>query len=794
MTMDEIDEKLKKDAYQQVKDKVEYKQFLKDIDEFLNENDDNPFLSSEQVLLQIIEKYADNKNIQQTHNQVQKIADLIKDNGGITIQGRLLAISNIKTFKTKAGREGKVANLTVEDDTGKIRVVMWTVNMKYMNRINEGNILKISNVDIVEGYTGDLEAQMRGNSTIQVMPEEVGSDLPKYEENMTKIADIKEDGEYNLIARIIKISSLKEIPKDDKTLELITLTLMDETGDIEFNLWNKDTKLAEDLDLEENDTIKIMKARASFRYNQMSLSNSWNGRIIKEEYDLPEYHQQILKINDAKVQENVTIIGVIKRLFDTIEFDKNDGSKGKVKSIIIEDDTGEIRATLWNKETEIAMDKGNIIKIEDANIEEDTYNEGLRLNTGWNASIKINPEIDDELEMKLKSINTGKITPINDALDIDIPEGREIDVIGRILAINNMRDFERMDGTIGQLRSIEIGDGTGIIRVTLWDKKADINQSLEDLIKIENAKTRLGQGKMELSVGNASHITTPSEAEIAKIPSYAEIQNERFHEKTLEELEDHETDVKLLVRVMDIGPVNTFARDNGSDGKVRSVYIADKTGQLQASFWDEDTDIKFGEAAAIAIENPRVQKQDGQETRITIASDTNVRQATQDEAQLIPSIHELKNKIYPEKVIEDIDDTDRHIKVKASIEEIDGEDILIPMCPTCHKAVHQEEEGYVCDVCGEQIDEPEYLLIIKTILVDETGSIKTTFFGPQAEELISMKLDEIIDIFDKTGDESSLADKIGDLEDHEVTIIADASFNEYEEDIRLTVKKTEVVL
>lgn len=97
-----------KERYQEVKDKVEYKDFLNDIKEIKEENGDSPFITEEQIVDMAIEKYAGRQNIQQTHtNQVQEISSLIEGNGNISIQGRLIAISNIKTFTTKKGREGK---------------------------------------------------------------------------------------------------------------------------------------------------------------------------------------------------------------------------------------------------------------------------------------------------------------------------------------------------------------------------------------------------------------------------------------------------------------------------------------------------------------------------------------------------------------------------------------------------------------------------------------------------------------------------------------------------------------
>lgn len=784
-----------KERYQEVKDKVEYKDFLKDIEEITIENSDSPFITEEQVVNMAVEKYAGRENIQQTHtNQVQKISSLVEGNGNISIQGRLLSISNIKTFTTKKGREGKVANLTVEDTTGKIRVVMWTDNMKYMSRINEGDIVKINNLEVRKGYTGDLEVQMRNNSSIQVMPEEVDPDLPKFEQTITNLGDITVDGEYNVIVRITKIATLREIKKDDRTLKIITIDVMDATGNMEFTLWNNDTSLVETLELKENDTIKIIKARVQERNGIFSLSNSWNGRIVKGDYDLPEYHQEIFKIGNATEKDNVTILGVLTKIYDTITFQKNDGSEGHVRSIEVTDDTGSIRVTLWNKETEIAMNKGDIIKIEGGTIEFDDYSgDSYRYNTGWNAAIVLNPDIDDELREKLEQINNFEITKIKDVLDVDQDEGREVDVIGRILAMNDIREFQRVDGTEGQVRSIELADETGVVRTSLWDDKADINQGLGDALKIENARTRLGQGTMELSVGKSSRITIPEEEELTNLPSYESLEQDRYNDRTISQLEENETNTKLRVRVTTINEINTFTRTDGREGRVRAVYVADETGEIQVSLWDDATDIKFTEGAAIIIENPVVQLQENR-LRLSISGGSTLRQARPEEAELMPTMHEIENMLFVEKMIEDIEDDDQHIKIKGNIQEINGEKILYAMCPNCNKRIVQSEEGYICDHCGEKIEEPDYLMIIQTVLQDETGSVTATFFRKQAEELIQTTTDEVIEVFQQTGDESSMSSKIEDLIGHEVTIVADAQYNDYNEDVRLNVRRLVIVL
>ena len=596
-----------KDKYQEIKDKLTYKEFLEEIQEIKDENE-TAFLTEAQAVEMVLTKYQDitNKPLT-TPNQITQIVDLIDGNGNINIQGRLLKISNTKVFTTKKGREGKVANLTVADKTGQIRVVLWTDNIKYINRIQEGDIIKIKNLEVKTGYTGDLEVQMRNNSSIQVMPEEVDETLPEFSEKITNLQDITEEGEYTVIVRITKISGIQTIPHEDKELTLVNLDIMDKTGHTQLTLWNNDTKLVEELDLKVNDSIKIIGARCRLRNNEPSLSNSWNGRIIKGDYDVPEYKEEITKLGNAQEQDNAIILGIITKIYDTITFERDNGTEGKVRSIEVTDDTGEIRVTLWNENTEIQMEKGNIIKISGGTIEDDTYsNEAYRLNTGWDALIQINPSIDPELKEKLEKITSYQSVPIENVLDVDIEEGREVDVIGRILSIDDIREFQRVDGTEGKVRSIDLSDTTGTVKTSLWDEKTELKEKLGDAIKIENARTRLGQGNMELSVGKTSRITNPNNEELEKIGTYEELENLRYKDRTIDQLVENEKDSKIKARILKVNDVNKFIRNDDSTGQVRSIEIADNTGIVQITLWDKDTEKIFHENEAVIIENPSI--------------------------------------------------------------------------------------------------------------------------------------------------------------------------------------------
>ncbi|MBO7719670.1 MAG: replication protein A, partial [Methanosphaera sp.] len=212
----------------------------------------------------------------------------------------------------------------------------------------------------------------------------------------------------------------------------------------------------------------------------------------------------------------------------------------------------------------------------------------------------------------------------------------------------------------------------------------------------------------------------------------------------------------------------------------------------QVSLWDDDTDISFVEGSALIIENPSITSQQNH-LRLSITNSSTIRKARQDEAEAMLSMREIEAKLFVEKYIEDIEEEDAHIKVKATIEQINGDKILYAMCPNCNKRITQSEEGYICDICGEKIEKPDYLMIISCVLQDETGTVSATFFRKQAEDLIGASTQDVIEIFEQTGDETSMASRIEDLVGHEVTIIADSTYNEYEEDIRLNVRKTIIV-
>ncbi len=784
--MREISQEIK-DEYVKIKDKISFEEFLNKMEEYKKENADVSFLDDISIAHMVVGDYITEKiETLEENKEFWKIKDLETGKQHLNLVGRVMNLSNVKKFTSKKGREGKLANIILADDTGRIRVVFWTENIKLLEKLEEGDIIKINDVEVKQGFRED-EAHMNTRSSLEKQDPQDFPDFPTYDDKITPLKDIKGDMEVNVVARIIRIPRIRSFDRNGRDGKVVSLKLQDESGTMQFTLWNKDTSLIDDLDLKEGNAIKIIGAQSRVRNSEISLSHSWIGRIVKGDFDVPEYQENILKLGDAHEMRNVTLIGLVSKVYDTITFERDDGSTGNVKSLELEDDTGAIRVTLWNEDTETEIKKGDIMKIIGGNIEFDDYSgTNYRVNTNWNCKIIINPTLDNKLKDILsevgKYIKPIKISDLNNIED----DGEEIDIVGRVVNLYEPNEFQRDDGTTGIVRTIEIADETGMVRISMWDAKAEHSLKEGDAIKIENARTRLGDYQVDLSVGRTSRIMDPSKEESETLPSLKDVESMIYQEKKIKDLAEGDRDVSIIGRVLSIGEPTQFTKSDGSAGTVRSIEIADDTGMVRASLWDDQSNTTLKEGEAVKIENPRVNLRNDR-IEISVGRTTLIAKAKDDAP--IPTLEEIEEKLYPSKKIEEIDESDQNVKVNGEVIDIRGNKILFEMCPNCNKRVNWVEDAYICDICGEKIEKPNMLMIIGLMLEDDTGTISMTFFRKSAEEILGMTTLEAEEIIATTGDEGSLEEKVGDLVGRQITVIADASFDEYNEEVRLNAKK-----
>ena len=784
------------EKYNKVKDQITEEEFLARMDEFKKQESSNPFMNDSGFADMVVGELLDEEVeviSEKPEFAVDSISKLEDGRRDATVSGRVISISNKRSFKTRKGGKGEVCNVELQDNTGTMRTVFWTQNMPLLKKFNEGDIIQIKGVDIKEGYTG-LEANLRPRSAIIKLDEDP-SKFPVYEETITDIADIKADTKVNIIARIVRIPTVRSYEKNGKEGKVASIELQDASGKITYTLWNKNVELIDELKLEDGDTVKILAAQSRERTNRDGISeislSHWDGRIIKGEYDVPEVIQEFLPIGGLNEQNDVSIKGVVVRLQDIKKFiRKTDNTEGKLRNFDVGDASGEIRVTVWGDDTDLPINKGDIVKVIGGNVRFDDFTKsGYSMNTNFNTQITINPEnlSMEEIEEFEQIREQLRPTPIGSIGEID-EDGVEIDVIGRILSVNDVNEFQRDDGSVGIVRSLLFADESGKVQLSLWNERAQEEYHVGDAYQIENARTRLGMYDVDLNIGGSSRLIKLSEEQASSmfIPELATLEKAIYDYKKISDVDEDETDIIIIGRIIELNDVHEFDRDTGDTGFVRNIEIADDTGSIKVVLWNSDAKMDLEMGMPLKLQNPRISLDMDNRIEATVSRSTTVLKPNESEIERLPTYDELVEAIFVNKTIEALAEDDTNVCVTGVIKEVSTDKNILKRCPNCNGNVEQTIEENVCDFCGHNFEEPDYTLMIPTQIEDETGEIQVTFFGKLAEELIEKNTEEVAELIEEG---NGIEDKLEDLTGLTVEIIANVDFDEYSERSRLKPKK-----
>ncbi len=785
------------ERYDKVKDQISEEEFFTRMEKFRQQEIDNPFMTdvslADMVVGELVTDEVEAVSERPEYN-IDTIDKLEKGNRDVTVAGRVISISNPRSFKTRKGQSGEVCNVELKDNTGEIRTVFWTQNIKLLKNVKEGDIIQIKEVDIKEGYSG-LEANLRPRSTV-IKLEEDPSKFPAYEEEITNIADIQPDTKVNIIARIVRIPTIRSYEKNGKEGKVASLELQDSSGQISYTLWNKNVELIDDLKLEDGDTVKILQAQARERpnrdgENEITLTH-WDGRIIKGDYDVPDVVQEFLPIGDLSEQRDVSIVGIVSRLQDIKLFTrKTDNTEGKLRNFDVRDTTGEIRVTVWGDDTGLPINKGDIIKIIGGDVRYDEYTQSqYSMNTNFNTQISINPQnlSIEELDELNALRDELRPTPIGEVEFMD-DDGIEIDIIGRILSLEDPREFQRDTGEVGVVRSAMFADESGKVRLSFWNEKAQGDYVVGEAYRIENARTRLGMYSVDLNIGGGSRIIKLSEEEASAmfIPKLETLEKTLYDYISIDEVDEEENDKIIIGRVIEIFEPRTFERDDG-EGLVRNIEIADDTGSIIVVLWNDDAHKEFELGQAIKLQNPRFRYNDRtNRVEANVSGATAILEPSESELEKLPSYEELIEAIYVPRSIEALSEDDTNVHITAQIDEVYTNKLLLKKCPVCNANVENTEEEGVCDNCGHVFDEPKYTLMVPLRIHDDTGDIEATFFDKLAEELIGKTKEEVISLIEV--ELLSIDDKLEDLTGYTIEFIANVNFDEFNQTNRLNPKK-----
>ncbi|TXT56737.1 MAG: hypothetical protein BAJATHORv1_20330 [Candidatus Thorarchaeota archaeon] len=467
-----------------------------------------------------------------------------------------------------------------------------------------------------------------------------------------------------------------------------------------------------------------------------------------------------LRIEDiSESTRSVTLTAKVVRVTPVRTFSRSDGEEGKVASIIIADETGSMRVALWDDKTaavsEGAIDAGSVIQIRGAYVKKG-LRDALELNLGRMGGIKLLDDYEmEDLDIDLTKREPNKISELKE-------REYDITILGQVQRVFNLSTFTRKsDGKEGKVLSMVVADETGSARLVFWDDFAEEMQSVKEgeIIRLTGGYTRAGRsGDVEVHAGKSAKIdrNLDVDLDVAEAAPPMTSSSESLGRKNISDLETGMWDVDIEGKVVRIFDMTTFERD-GSEGRVQNIIIADETGTIRVTFWNDDVDeIKeIEEGDIIRILHGYVKEgfrggyeyQVGRKAEIQInPKDASVTDLDISQVSTRPTISANRY------MIGDIDNSTegKTVEICGIIVNISQMRPVYPACPSCRKKLNYEEGKYNCEVCGD-VKKPEYRMLFKITVDDGSGSIRATLFGESGEELLGISAEEAQRIIEKTG-------------------------------------------
>lgn len=233
-----------------------------------------------------------------------------------------------------------------------------------------------------------------------------------------------------------------------------------------------------------DDKIKKLK----IEYDHLIDDNTIELLIVDE---LGRNKENICKINDLKNCIECTLIGKVIKISNTRNFNRKNGSDGKVVNIELSDETGSCNLVLWNKDVELIKTKkikeGTNVKIINGYVK-NGY-KGLEINVGKYSLIEILEEDD---------LNITKINNIKNENEIE----------GEIINIQPTRAFFKNNGEFGFVTNVILKSNIQKVEITVWDEKIKElkKYKIGDVLRIENIDKRQKNGNLELHLNGSGKI------------------------------------------------------------------------------------------------------------------------------------------------------------------------------------------------------------------------------------------------------------------------------------------------
>ena len=237
------------------------------------------------------------------------------------------------------------------------------------------------------------------------------------------------------------------------------------------------------------------------------------------------------------------------------EFDRADGEKGWVATLLLGDETGTTRVVLWDEKAGAAIDVaiGDVLEIIGRHPEKSTreiYALALR-------------QASCEILCSLPGQGSGEGSLSTEPVDLD----------AIVISINKPRTFTRRDGTTSEMVEAVIGDDKGSARLVAWTPELLCDIAAGTTIHICGAKPNNKSEGRDYSLDETSTVTiTDSEVSVPFTP-LGSVSDQGIY--------------SVKGQVKQTQQPRTFTTRNGTASWVRNIIICEDGEELRLVLWGD---------------------------------------------------------------------------------------------------------------------------------------------------------------------------------------------------------------
>ena len=329
----------------------------------------------------------------------RKLRDLFSGGSLVCFFGRVLAVSEPRTFVRADGEEGRIATVTLGDETGRVETALFDEKADAVAEIAVGEVLEVIARPSPRrhGEVTALALQKAGCEVDCQVPPAVGAAPPT-------------DRTVELRARVLNLRPPRNFIRRDGSPGTMTEALVGD-GDGVFRLvaWQPDLLAG----VGPGDTVLIANAKFSQRSDRREYAIDEGSAIepIDDAIEIPT-----APLSALPGEGTVSVRGTVASLRPPRQFVSRSGEPSWVRNLVLADASGTAPVVLWGMHALLPLAVGDALEVYGATAKPGRYGD-LEVSAGWSAAIVLptGDEVDVAIEGTVLTTPAGLF--IDDGVD-----------------------------------------------------------------------------------------------------------------------------------------------------------------------------------------------------------------------------------------------------------------------------------------------------------------------------------------------------------------------------------------